>query len=102
VSTLDLLLSQYLESEFRENEQLFVYEVKKVKLEPFVHWDILSVQKLNVAPTDYNKKLYFSDWIQTKSIKDVIDGDIIKLNEELTVFSKEKMGGTINNQNTKE
>jgi len=46
VSTLDLLLSQFLESEFRENEQLFVYEIKKVKLEPFVHWDIKTVKDL--------------------------------------------------------
>lgn len=102
VSTLDLLLSQYLESEFRENEQLFVYEIKKVKLEPFVHWDILTVKDLGVGQDDYSKKLYFSDWIQTKTIKEVIDGDINKLNEELTAFSKEKMNGTINNQNNTE
>ena len=63
VSMLDLLLTQFLESEFRENEQLFIYEAKKVKLEPFVHWDIKTVQELNVAEDDYKKKLYFSDWI---------------------------------------
>jgi hypothetical protein len=102
VSTLDLLLSQFLESEFRENEQMFAYEMKKVKLEPFVHWDIKTVQELNVGKNDYSKKLYFSDWIQTKSIKEVIDSDLNKLNEELTAFSVEKMKDVNNNQNNVE
>lgn len=102
VTTLDLLLSQFIESEFRENEQMFIYEMKKVKLEPFVHWDILTVQKLGVNQIDYFKKLYFSDWIQTKELKYVIQTDINVLNEELTVFATEKQGSTninLNNNN---
>ena len=91
VSTLDLLLNQFLESEFRENEQLLIYEVKKVKLEPFVHWDIITVQKLNVVQVDYYKKLYFNDWIQTLETRYVIDTDIKKLNEELTMFATAKI-----------
>lgn len=90
VSTLDLLLFQYLESEFKENGQLFLYETKKAKLEPFVHWDIVTVQKLNVAPLDYAKKLYFNDWIQTKDIKEIIETDIKILNQELSDFAEEK------------
>jgi hypothetical protein len=91
VTTLDLLLSQFLESEFRENEQMFIYEMKKVKLEPFVHWEIESVQKLEVNQIDYFKKLYFSDWIQTKDIREVVETDLVKLNEELTAFANTKI-----------
>jgi len=91
VSTLDLLLSQFLESEFRENEQLFIYEMKKSKLEPFVHWDISTVQKLNVDKLDYYKKLYYSDWIQSLEIRYIINTDISKLNEELTMFATTKI-----------
>lgn len=90
ISTLDLLLSQFLESEFRENEMAFTYEIKKVKLEPFVHWDIVTVKGLGVSDVDYKKKLYFSDWIQTKTIKEIIEGDIKKLNENLTLFVNTK------------
>jgi hypothetical protein len=99
VSTLDLLLAQFYESEFRENEQLFVYEVKKSKLEPFVHWDIKTVSELGVDPEDYKKKLYFSNWIQSKTIKEVIDTDIDKLNDELTVFVSSKESINQNNIN---
>ena len=90
VSTLDLLLTQFLESEFRENEQLFIYEAKKVKLEPFVHWDIVTVQKLNVDEVDYKKKLYFSDWIQTKEVNEVIKTSLEKLEVEFTKFVNDK------------
>ena len=89
-STLDLLLTQFLESEFRENEQLFIYETKKVKLEPFVHWDVTTVQKLNVAESDYKKKLYFSDWIQTKEVREVIQTPLEKLEVEFTKFVEDK------------
>lgn len=98
VTTLDLLLSQFLESEFRENEQMFIYEMKKVKLEPFVHWDIVTVQGLNVDQIDYYKKLYFCDWIHTKEIREVIETDLDKLNEELTTFVNDKHSQAINNQ----
>lgn len=90
ISTLDLLLMQFIESEFRENEKMFIYETKKAKLEPFVHWDVITVQKLNVATIEYNKKLYFSDWIKTKEIRDIITEDIEKLNQELTDFANER------------
>ncbi len=90
VSTLDLLLTQFLESEFRENEQLFIYETKKTKLEPFVHWDVVTVQKLNVEEIDYKKKLYFSDWIQTKEVNEVIKTSLEKLELEFTKFVNDK------------
>lgn len=90
-STLDLLLFQYYESEFRENEQLFVYETKKAKLEPFVHWVVKDVKDLGVNQVDYFKKLYFSDWVQSLEVRYVIDTDIKKLNDELTTFATSKI-----------
>jgi hypothetical protein len=90
ITTLDLLLAQFLESEFRENGMAFAYEMKKVKLEPFVHWDIVTVKSLGVAEVDYKKKLYFSDWMQTKTIKEVIDGELKTLDKQLEEFANSK------------
>lgn len=90
-STLDLLLSQFVESEFKENEQRFIYESKKIQLEPFVHWDILTVQKLSVKREDYVKKLYFSDWIQSLEMYYVIQTDIKKLESDLANYVKDKI-----------
>jgi len=89
-STLDLLLLQFLESEFKENEHMFIYEKKKVILEPFVHWDIVTVQGLNVDEIDYKKKLYFSDWVQTKKVNEVIKTDLQTLDNQLTAFVNNK------------
>lgn len=90
-STLDLLIFQYYESEFRENEQLFIYETKKAKLEPFVHWNIDTVKDLNVNQVDYYKKLYFSDWVHRQEVRYIIDTEIDKLDSELTQFAEAKM-----------
>ena len=45
IGTLDLLLFQFIESEFKGNEHMFIFEFKKMVLEPFVHWDIETVRK---------------------------------------------------------
>jgi hypothetical protein len=91
VSTLDLLLFQYYESEFRENERLFIYESKKARLEPFVHWEIEIVKDLNVNEIDYYKKVYFSEWVHRNEVTYIIDTDIKKLDEELTKFAEDKI-----------
>lgn len=100
VSTLDLFLTQFFESEFRENEQLFIFESKKAKLEPFVHWDVLTVKDLNVSEIDYKKKLYFSDWIHTKEVRQIIETPIEDLNKELTTFAESKNTRHLDNENT--
>ena len=90
-STLDLLLFQYYESEFRENERLFIFETKKAKLEPFVHWDIEMVKGLGINQIDFYKKVYFSDWIHSQEVKYVIDTDLKKLDLELTTLAEGKI-----------
>jgi hypothetical protein len=99
VSTLDLLLSQFLESEFRENKTMFIVEQKKSKLEPFVHWDVVTVQQLNVSEGDYKKKLYFSDWIQTKTSKEIFDTSIEDLDKDFETFIKDKVININQNSN---
>lgn len=97
VSILDMLLAQFLESEYRENEQMLLFESKKAKLEPFIHWDIKTVQGLNAEQIDYYKKLYFNTWVRTKSIQEIIEGDLKTLDEELTSFASGKIVEPNNN-----
>lgn len=89
-STLDLLLSQYIESEFRDNEHMFVIEMKKIHLEPFIHWDIVTVQSLNVSDDDYKKKLYYNEWIKTKTNKELFDTELKVLEQELIKYTDSK------------
>lgn len=92
ISTLDLLLLQYYESEFRENEQLLTYEIKKSKLEPFIHYDIGIVRGgMNITDEDKRKKEYFNEWVKTKTVNYIIETDLEKLNNELTIFANKKI-----------
>lgn len=91
VTTLDLLLTQYIESEFRENEQAFFYESKKALLEPFVHWDITTVKTLGVQLEDYTAKLYYNEWIATVSRRDIIEKSTEDLRKELYTFTNQKI-----------
>lgn len=99
-STLDLLLSQYYESEFRDNKQMFIYESKKAKLEPFIHWDIETVRKSEtIREEDKIKKEYYNEWILSKPIQIIINTDIKILEKELDAFAQSKNINLNNNQN---
>jgi len=92
VSTLDILLSQYLESEFRENEQMYIVETKKVKLEPFVHWDIALVREsLTISNKDKQRKEFFGEWVQTKSTEEMLSSGIESLRGDLNKYVKLKV-----------
>lgn len=91
VVTLDMLLYQFFESEYRENEMLYMYEVKKAKLEPFVHWRIELVRASEtINDFDKAKKEYFNEWCQRKTQKDIIDTELRDLEKDLDDFIKSK------------
>jgi hypothetical protein len=106
VSTLDILIYQYLESEYRENETMYIVETKKVKLEPFVHWSIKIVREsTTISNEDKQKKEFFGEWIQTKTVEEMFEKDIENLRNELNDFvlskkipDKEPIINTIENE----
>lgn len=92
VSTLDILLSQYLESEFRENETMFIVETKKAKLEPFVHWDIKTVRESEtISDENKHQKEFFGEWVQTMSIENLYTKEIEILRGEFHEYVKSKV-----------
>lgn len=92
VTQLNLLLYQYIESEYRENPQLMIYEFKKVKLEPFVHWSMEEVERMSsVSQEDKVKKAYFNEWCLTKTKKDIIDKDLKSLENDLNTYIKQNV-----------
>lgn len=71
ISTLDILLNQYLESEFGSDEEMLAIEIKKSKLEPFVHWSIDIVRSSEeISAFDKKAKEYFGEWINTLELID--------------------------------
>lgn len=91
ISTLDLLLYQYYESEFKDNPEVFVYNIKKIKLEPFVHWDISIVRESEyISDIDKLTKEYFNEWIKEKDISYIAKTEFEVLKNELLDYVNNK------------
>lgn len=91
ISSLDILLSQYVESEYRENETMYIVEMKKVKLEPFVHWSIKLVRESRTIPDeDKQRKEFFSEWLSTKTVEEIYSTRIEDLRTQLAEYAKGK------------
>lgn len=96
ISSLDILLSQYVESEYRENETMYIVEMKKVKLEPFVHWSMKLVRESQtISDEDKQRKEFFSEWLSTKSVEEIYSTKIEELRTQLADYAK---GKQINSQ----
>lgn len=91
VSILDMLLYQFLESEYRENEEMFMYEMKKVMVEPFVHWSVELVRaSTTIAFQDKARKEYFNEWCLLQTKQEIIETDIEELKKSLDEFVTSK------------
>lgn len=101
-TTLDILLNQYLESEYRENEQMLLYEKKKTQLEPFIHQTKEQVRNsLYISDFDKAKKEYFNEWCKHKQINEITVTKLDKLQIDLDSYINEKLkeNGKIRNEN---
>lgn len=97
VSAKNQLLEQYYESEYQNNQLLQDYYLKLVKIEPFVHNTIDQISKLQISETEKLMKIYFSDWLQTKEISEIIEKSLEDLKNDLKEYSltkKEENGTT--------
>lgn len=75
---MDITCDQYLESEFKDNDQLYVYNKKIMSLDPFPHFNIADIK--DFAPvSDLKKKLYVIDFKNTMSEMEVIKMDQAEL-----------------------
>ena len=89
-TTLDLLLEQYYESEFRKNDELREYYLKLIKVEPLVHYDMAQVLSMMVPDSIKNEKVAYPDWKISKTVKEVNDTDVSVLKQDLTIFTENK------------
>jgi len=89
--SLDYLLLQFFQSEFKNDiENLVVYK-KGLILEPFIHKTDEEIQSLPVGDEDKKKKFYFSEWWKTLKTEEILRTDTYKLDEKLNEFIKTKI-----------
>ena len=87
-ATKTLLLEQFYESVFQNDPYSFEYYSRLIALEPFVHNTVDEVNGWAFASdSDKQAKIYFQQWLDTKSKADIVSTDIEKLRQELKVYA---------------
>lgn len=87
---LGQLLAQYYEAEYQTNDMLREYFIKIAKIDPLPHSTIGEALALSVPGNYKDEKIYLSEYLNTKSIVEVIDKPLEALKDELTKFIKGK------------
>jgi hypothetical protein len=86
---LDIIFEQYLESEFRDNDQMYIYNKKLLALDPFPHLKIEQVVQLN-DPQKLKQKIFVNEYKNSVDIKHVISTPLKELKLEYTNFINNK------------
>ena len=82
---MDITFEQYLESEFRDNEQLYAYNKKLSALDPFPHLKVDTVKELGL-PEQLKRKLFVTEFKNTKEIQYIIETPMKDLQKEYADF----------------
>lgn len=85
----DITWDQYLESEFRDNDQLLEYNKKIAALDPFPHYKIADLVKFNM-PKELKKKLYVIDYKNSREIGFILEKTKEELDADYSVFLSNK------------
>jgi hypothetical protein len=92
VTVLDMLLYQFLESEYRENEEMLMYEYKKAQIEPFIHQTVEQVrQSTSITNRDKTAKEYFNAWCLSIDKNKIINDNLKSLKEDLYSYIQTKI-----------
>jgi hypothetical protein len=88
--TLNYLLKQFYQSEYKNDYENLIVSEKGIKIEPFVHLTDEQVNNLPLTEIDKTGKFYFDEWWKNQKIEDIILKDIEKLKQEFNEFINQK------------
>lgn len=90
ISVLDDLLIEYYHSKYDNNAIELNKALKLMRVEPFIHMTI-GEAKNNVSDfMDYNKKLYFSEWLNQLEMNEVLIKSVKDLKASLDQYVTDK------------
>jgi len=89
--TLNYLLIEFYQSEFHNDSVELAYQIKLIKIEPFVHSTDKEILGAKIEQEDYLKKIYFPEWLKTITRDAILFGDDTKLNSQLIEYVKPKI-----------
>lgn len=87
---LDIVFDKYIETEFKDNEQLYEYNKKIAALDPFPHYKITELSGLGVPPMEIMKKLYVLEYKNNRAVGDVVSMTQEELNADFNKYITDK------------
>jgi hypothetical protein len=92
--SLDYLLIQFYQSEFKDDKKNMAIAQKGIRIEPFIHKTDEQINALPIQNDDKVSKYYFNEWWRTLKPQDIILKEAEALNKDFLTFIKTK---TLNN-----
>ena len=86
---LDITFEQYLESEFKDNEQLYQYNKKIASLDPFPHYKLTDIIALNM-PEETKKKLYVIEYKNNRTVGFILSKTVEELRADYEKYISDK------------
>lgn len=80
--SLDYLLIQFYQSEFKDDIQNMIIAQKGIKIEPFIHKTDEQINDLPIKDDDKKAKFYFNEFWRTLNQQDIILTDVDSINEK--------------------
>lgn len=89
LSSLDDLYYDYLQARYSSNNLELEKYLKLARVEPYKHYLLADLGR---APSEIaNKKLFYADWIQTKTDAEIIITPVETLREDFEEYCEERM-----------
>jgi hypothetical protein len=84
--SLDYLLIQFYQSEFKDDIENMIVAQKGIKIEPFIHKTDEQINLLPVAPDDKKAKFYFNEFWRQLNQQDIILSDVDDINKKFKEY----------------
>ena len=88
--SLDYLLIQFYQSEFKDDLRSMSIAQKGIKIEPFIHKTDEQINSLPIMNEDKTAKFYFNEWWRTLNEEDILLKDVVGLSNEFNTFINTK------------
>jgi len=88
--SLDYLLIQFYQSEFKNDAKQMIVSQKGLKIEPFIHKSDEQINSLPVADDDKLAKFYFNEFWRTLTVDEILISDVDAIKNKFKSYLKTK------------
>ena len=92
-NVLDDMLNEFYDGKYMSDAIALATAKKLMYVEPFVHMTTKQVKDLGVDEADFKAKLYFSEWLSTKTEAQIVTATVEALKQDLYSYTGSRKTG---------